>query len=209
MVREGERVAAGAPLARLVDYDRVRRVRAAEQSADSLGRAEAAARARGGADASWLAAARTAAEVRRDGLRAGAAQALLRAGESGTVLSARPEALLGRRVVAGAPLLRLGDADSLEVRIVLAAGAGLVRAGQRVHLLTNAADRRAGTVAEVGVPAGARANAGVVEARVRLAAGPAWRVGTRGDARVEVARSTVLGALVWGVRTRMRSDLLL
>jgi hypothetical protein len=48
-----------------------------------------------------------------------------------------------------------------------------------------------------------------VEARVRLAAGGPWRPGARGEASVELERSTVLGAIWWMLRQRVRGDLLL
>lgn len=210
LVREGERVAPGAPLARLVDYGAARALRTAERVVDSLSGAEVAARTRGTADGARLTAERAAAVMRRDGLRDATRRTLVRAGWAGVVLSARPEALLGRRVAAGELLLRLGDGDSLDVRVLLRVGAGLVRPGQRVHLLSDAADGRAATVVAVVVPLDRhRSGDQVVEARVRLDAGRAWRVGTRGAARVEVARSTVAGAVWWAVRTRLRGDLLL
>jgi hypothetical protein len=48
-----------------------------------------------------------------------------------------------------------------------------------------------------------------VEARVRRAAGEAWRPGSRGEASVELRRSNVLGALWWNARQLVRGDLLL
>jgi hypothetical protein len=50
---------------------------------------------------------------------------------------------------------------------------------------------------------------GGVEARVRLPAGPAWRAGVTGEASVRLRRSNLLGALWWGVRQRVRQDILL
>ena len=48
-----------------------------------------------------------------------------------------------------------------------------------------------------------------VEARVRLPAQPAWRPGASGEAAVVVRRSNILGAMWWGVRRKVRSDVLL
>jgi len=48
---------------------------------------------------------------------------------------------------------------------------------------------------------------GQLEARAQVAAGAALRPGVTGEARVTVRRTNLLGALVWGVRKRVRSDL--
>jgi len=48
---------------------------------------------------------------------------------------------------------------------------------------------------------------GWIEARVRRAAGEAWRPGTAGEASIELARSSVLGALWWKARQLLRTDL--
>ena len=53
------------------------------------------------------------------------------------------------------------------------------------------------------------ASGGPVEARVRRAAGDAWRPGARGEASVVSGRSNVLGALWWNARQLVRTDLLL
>jgi hypothetical protein len=50
---------------------------------------------------------------------------------------------------------------------------------------------------------------GGVEARVRLPTGPAWRAGVTGEASIRLRRSNLLGALWWGVRQRVRQDILL
>jgi hypothetical protein len=97
----------------------------------------------------------------------------------------------------------------VEVRIRLrGSGATLVRPGQRVELLSLAdvAHPVRGTVASVSREAVSRQE---IEARVRLAAQPAWRPGAGGSASVIVRRSNIAGALWWAMRKRVRSDILL
>lgn len=50
---------------------------------------------------------------------------------------------------------------------------------------------------------------GQVEARVRVPATSAWRQGVSGEVVITVRRSSILGAMWWGVRRRIRNDLLL
>jgi hypothetical protein len=125
---------------------------------------------------------------------------------AGVVVTPRPEALVGRRLEAGDTLLVLATLDSVEVRVALTgAGATRVRAGQVVHLVSYAdvAHPWSGlteSVSEAGV-------AGVVEARVHIPASEVWRAGARGEASVELSRSTVAGALWWNLRRRLRADL--
>ena len=125
------------------------------------------------------------------------------------VLTERPELLAGQWVEAGQVVLTVGAPDSVEVRIRLrGGGATRVEPGQRVRLLSlgDVGHPVQGTVASVS-----RAALGgdTVEARVRLPADPAWRPGASGEAAVVVRRSNVLGAMWWGVRRRVRSDVLL
>jgi hypothetical protein len=49
----------------------------------------------------------------------------------------------------------------------------------------------------------------VLEARARMAAGPSFRPGMTGEARVTVRESNVWGALWWNIRRHIRSDILL
>lgn len=208
-VAEGERVRAGAPVVRLrdpsVDRELLRLVRAADSLA-AAARAAVAAGAvgtsarlarEGAATAAQLAAVR----ARREALT-------LRARTDAVVLTPRPERLLGRRVPPGARLLALGTVDSLEVRVTLDRGAGRVRPGQRVRLVTQTG-ATAPPHATVASVARAQSAGTGMEARVRLAAGAGWHPGVTGQARVELARTTVLGAAWWAVRTRLRADLLL
>ena len=123
------------------------------------------------------------------------------------------EELVGRRVTVGDTLLSLAAVDSVELRIALAGGgATRVRPGQVVHAISFA-DLRAPWTARVGEVfhwrADGSASGGPVEARVRRAAGDAWRPGARGEASVVSGRSNVLGALWWNARQLVRTDLLL
>ena len=217
LVREGTSVAAGAPLVRLRDFDLERRVLAQRRAVDSLGALERRLRARvqGGA------AGGSAGELERHARQRAVAEAelagsleriealALRARHAGVVLTERPELLAGQWVEAGQVVLTVGTPDSVEVRIRLrGGGATRVEPGQRVRLLSlgDVGHPVHGTVASVS-----RAALGgdTVEARVRLPADPAWRPGASGEAAVVVRRSNVLGAMWWGVRRRVRSDVLL
>jgi hypothetical protein len=133
----------------------------------------------------------------------------LRARLPAMVLTRRPEELVGRRIESGDTLLILGDPDSVELRIALADGGGpLVRASQPVRLLSYADVTRPVTAALLGT-APAAGGGHVVEGRARVARGTGWFSGSTGEASVRLRRSNVLGALWWGVRKRIRQDLLL
>lgn len=210
LVREGTAVPAGAPLLRLRQFELEHAVLQERRAVDSLGLLEAVARSRGGAgEAERLARDRTVAEVRLAGtserLRAG----VLRAPASGVVLTARPEWLAGQWISAGETVLTLGEPDSVEARIrVRGSGATQVEPGQEVSLLSFAdpANPVTGIVASVSRIS---ATGDHVEVRVHLPAAPAWRPGASGEASIALRQSNVLGALVWTVRKRVRSDLLL
>ena len=208
--REGLHAPAGAPLARLLnpDLDRLRAVAARE--ADSLHADELLARGNGWPDeVERLAAERASAEARLRALDARRSALTLRALAPGDVLTPRPELLLGSPASAGDTVLLLGDADSLELRITLiGGGATLVQPGQPLSLVLHAdpAHPVQGRVLSV---APAASGAELLEARVRMAGGGAWRPGGTGEASIRIRRSTVAGVLWWGVRKRARSDLLL
>jgi putative peptide zinc metalloprotease protein len=213
-VVEGMRVAAGAPLLRIVDRELDRRRIDAAGLVDSLALAESAARSAGrSGEASQLEAERGAALAELERLERRTAALTLRATDDGVVLTPHAEELVGRRVAAGDTLLALASADSVEVRIALAgAGATRVRAGQIVHLISFAdpaapLTARIGDVSSGGI--GRRPGDGAVEARVRRSVGDAWRPGASGEASVELRRSNVLGALWWNARQLVRVDLLL
>jgi hypothetical protein len=50
---------------------------------------------------------------------------------------------------------------------------------------------------------------GAIEARVAIRSDGMWRAAATGEARVEIQRSSLLGALWWAMRQRVRSDILL
>jgi multidrug efflux pump subunit AcrA (membrane-fusion protein) len=213
LAHEGTRIPAGAPVIRIQDLA-LEQARAARLRArDSLAAEEIRARAHGeGADAERLGAERAVLAARLGELDARLAALVLRARAGGDVLTPRPEQLMGRRVESGDTLVILGDADSLEVRVALdGAGATLVRPGQTVSLLSYAAVARPilGVVHSVSPAAGLGPHRPGVEVRARVPAGGSWRVGVTGEASVRLRRSNLLGALWWGARQRIRSDLLL
>jgi multidrug resistance efflux pump len=208
--REGLSTLAGAPLARLEspELEQLRAVAARE--ADSLAADGLLARGYGWADeVERLAAERASAEARLRALDARRSALTLRARAAGEVLTPRPELLLGRLAAAGDTVLLVADADSLELRVRLAGGgANLVEPGQAVTLVSHAdpAHPVHATVASVAPTANGTDR---LEARIRTAAGGVWLPGTTGEASIRIRRSTVAGALWWGVRKRVRSDLLL
>jgi putative peptide zinc metalloprotease protein len=216
LVAEGDHVSAGTPLLRLVDHALDRDFLEALRLADSLSLAETAARASGGyggaARASRLAAERATQLGVIAALEARAHLLMVRAVGDGVVITQRPEALVGHRVAAGDALVTLASLDSVELRIALAAGATRVRAGQLVHAVSYA-DIGApwtgvvGSVSAADVPADSVGQPAVIEARVRRSADAAWRVGVHGEARIDLARSTILGALWWNARQAIRADL--
>ena len=217
LIAEGDRVTAGTPLLRLVDRSLERELVDALRLADSLSLAEAAARASGGsggaARAAQLSAERATELGMMTALEARLNRLTIRATGDGIVITPRPEAFAGRRVVVGDSLITLASLDSVELRIALAAaGATRVRAGQSVHALSyaNVTAPWTGVVQSVSVtsvPGDSASRQRVVEARVGRLADAAWRVGVRGEARIDLAQSTVLGALWWNARQLIRADL--
>ena len=214
LVAEAQRIAAGGPMLRLVDYalerDRLRLGRVV----DSLAAAEVGALAGGRvADAEALAASRRSALAQLSVLEQRTERLTLRAPIAGTVMTIHPEDLLGRGVWPGDPLIVVAALDTVEARIAVSgAGATRVRSGDVVHLVSygNLEDQWIGQVDEVAVAAdSAEQRAGALEARVRFAPNDAWRPGTRGEATIEVGRSTLFGALWWHLRQWVRGDALL
>ena len=131
---------------------------------------------------------------------------------TGVVITPRVQELVGLRVDAGDEIMRVAMLDSLEARIALArAGATSVRPGQVVHLITlgAVAEPVDGVVGAVAPAGGSAAEPGTIEARVRVDRGTRWRAGATGEASVEIRRSTMLAALWWSVRQRIRGDVLL
>jgi multidrug resistance efflux pump len=210
-VREGTRVPAGAPVARIIDRALQRELLVAARVVDSL--SAGASRARAGnrpAFAAELDEQRAAASARLAGLESRIDALTLRARVQGIVTTSHVEDQTGRRVDFGTQILTIASVDSLEARISLdGAGATRVRAGQTVHLVTNASPGSQ-LVASIGeVSSAGRGSTGSVEARVPVRSGGPWRASAAGEARVEIQRSTVLGAIWWAMRQRVRGDILL
>ncbi|HVE32139.1 MAG TPA: hypothetical protein VNC18_01155 [Gemmatimonadaceae bacterium] len=213
-VTAGMRVAAGAPLLRLVDHSLDGALLVAAGVIDSVSRAEIGARASGAvAVASRLAAERNAAAASLAVLEQRAARLTVRALGAGTVATPRPEELSGRRVLAGDSLLTLITGDSVELRIVLPrAGSVQVHPGQAVHAVSFADVTHPWTGEVSAVAAGAdpdAANARALEVRARRVSDAVWRVGSSGEASIVLRRSTVFGALWWKARQLLRTDFLL
>jgi HlyD family secretion protein len=161
------------------------------------------------ADVARLEAERATDAAHLDGMTSANRDLTVRAVVPGIVVTPRPEQLTGRWVDLGEPLIEVGQPDSLEVRIALTgAGATQVRPGQPVHLVFHA-DATTLAARVTGLALSGTSAAGAVEARVGMGGSTAWRPGMTGEASVTLRRSNVWGALWWGVRKRVRTDLLL
>ncbi len=207
MVREGTRVAPGAPLLRLRNLELERDAVIAAREADSLARMARIAFAAGDASrAAMLDAEQRSIAAHARGLADRAGALTMRALAAGEIISERPEELLGRHVTAGTPLLLAGMTDEPEARVVLhGAGASLVRSGQPVRLALN--DGRTATGVVRSVAPSSDSTTGTTEARIAIE-DRAWRIGTRGTARITLRQSSVAGAALWRIRSGLRSDLL-
>jgi putative peptide zinc metalloprotease protein len=208
--RQGTRVEAGAPLLEIRDFDLERNLIAVQRRSDSLIARERQARADGRpAEMARLEAEQGAEAARLAGLTADKERLTMRAVGSGTILTPRPEELTGRWIDRGQPLLQLGVPDSVEIRIALTGpGSTQVRPGQAMRLFLNADGHR--IAAPIGsVAAASSGDSGAVEVRVALPAGREVRPGVTGEASVTLRRSNIWGSLWWGVRRRIRSDILL
>jgi len=203
---EGARVTAGAPLVRLRSLTLDRDAVTLRRLADSLAGREAIARARGSeASARHFAAERDEQAAKLGGVLARLRTLTLRAPVTGVVVTPRLAESVGRWMPRGAVAVRLDAPDWIELRVILEpAGATLVRPGQPAALIS---------YADVGRPMRAEvasvSAAGVLEARVRVTGDAVLRAGVTGEAKVTVRRSSLFGALWWGIRKRVRSDLLL
>ncbi len=211
---EGTRVPAGAPILVLRDFDLEREAIALRRTVDSLAARSAEARARGAsADNARLAPALEAATANLAALRERIDQLTLRAPVTAVVATARLEEMVGRRFEQGDTVVRLlGRPDTLELRVALErAGATLVRPGQTARVVpysdVGAAARL--PVATISAAGAGDSSEGQFEARVMVPAGRAYRPGVTGEAEITIRRSNVFGALWWGIRKRVRSDLLL
>ena len=209
-VREGTRVEAGMPLIEVRDLDLERTALAAGRRVDSLVARETQARAAGRtAEVARLAAERATDAARLEGMSVQQHALTIRALASGVVVTRRPEELTGQWVHLGQRLVELGQPDSLEVRIALTgAGATRVRAGQAARLVFHA-DGGTMDARVTGVAQLSSAESGTVEARIGIGDPGRWRPGMTGEASVTIRESNVWGSLWWGIRKRVRTDLLL
>ena len=210
--REGSVVEAGAVVARILDVDLVRRLTERTRVADSLAAEGDAARATrlAGVDAQ-LAAEYGAARAALSADEGRIAQALIRARIAGTVVTPYPERQVGRRVGPGDTLLVIQDLSQLEARARLgSSGSARVTPGQRVRLISyqSVAAPLEATVTSVSSAAGG-GEFGELEVRIALPPDSRLRAGATGEASVLWRRSTMLGALWWAVRSRVRNDLIL
>ena len=208
--REGTQVSPGAPLVHIRNLELERELLASQRVTDSLAVRVTQARARArSADAAVIEAEHRAELARLSGLRQRTEALRIRALHGGVIVTRRPEELAGRWVSHGEEVLRLGTSDSVEIRIALAgAGRTLVRVGNPVRLLSDAslAPPVKARVAAVS-PAGSSPDHH--EVRLRLPAGVSWRPGMTGRAKITLRPTNLWGALWWGVRGTVRSDILL
>ena len=210
MVREGTRVSAGAPLFQIRNLPLERELIASQRVSDSLALRSAEARGQGRfAAAAEIDAERAVEGARLAGLRERQEVLRIRARGNGTVVTPRPEELVGRWVSSGEVVLQLGQADSVEVRIPLNnAGGTLVRPGAPVRLLPDATLSQADRVHVASVST-ASSGAEAVEVRLRVPAGEGLLPGMTGRASVKLRDSNLWGALWWSIRRGVRSDIFL
>jgi multidrug efflux pump subunit AcrA (membrane-fusion protein) len=208
-VLEGSQVAAGAPLIQIRNLELERELIRSRRVNDSLAARSAQARSHGrSAEAAELDAERASEEALLTGLRRRVEALRIRALGGGTVITPRPQELVGRWVASGAAVLEVGQFDSVEIRIALrGAGGTLVRQGSPTRLLADATPDA--PVSAVVTSLSATATPTTVEARLRLPAHRNWRPGMTGRARVTVRKSNLWGALWWSIRRGIRSDILL
>ena len=208
-VLEGTRVAAGAPLLQIRNLELERELIAARRINDSL--AARSAQARGQSrfgDASEIEAERSSVSAHLTGLGQRVEALRIRALGAGTVITPRPEELVGHWVASGETVLLVGEIDSVEIRIALeGAGGTLIRRGSRARLLLDATldPPVSAVVASISEAATPR----TVEARLLLPAVNGLRPGMTGRASVTVRDSNLWGALWWSIRRGIRSDILL
>ena len=209
-VREGTRVEAGMPLVEVRDLDLERAAIVTSRRVDSLVARESQARAAGRtAEVARLAAERATDAARLEGMTVEQQALTVRALAPGVVVTRRPEELTGQWVSLGQRLVELGQPDSLEVRIALTgAGATRVRSGQPARLVFHA-DGRTMDARVSGVAQLSSAGSGTVEARIGMDGSVRWRPGMTGEASVTIRKSNVWGSIWWGIRKRVRTDLLL
>ena len=210
--REGSVVDAGTPVARILDVELLRGLAARSRVADSLAAEGSVARASrmAGKDAQ-LAAEQGAARATLSADEGRIAQATIRARIAGTMVTPHPERQVGRRVGPGDTLLVIQDQSQLEARARLSsAGSARVKPGQRVRLISYQRLAAPLEATVTSVSSAARAGEfGALEVRITLPPDARLLAGATGEASVLWGRSTVLGAIWWAVRSRIRNDLIL
>jgi putative peptide zinc metalloprotease protein len=208
-VLEGTRVAAGAPLLQIRNLQLERELIASRRINDSLAARLAQARSDSRlAEAAEIDAERSSEAARLAGLQRRVDALRIRALAAGTVVTPRPEELVGRWTASGATVLQVGELDSVEIRISLpGAGGTLIRKGSPARLLADATLDR--PVSALVSSVSTTATPQTVEARVLLPAHQGWRPGMTGRASVTVRESNLWGALWWSIRRGIRSDILL
>jgi putative peptide zinc metalloprotease protein len=212
MVREGDVVEAGAPVARLVSPElELERARAAARVA-ALGREAGTAR---GLMASDRAALRTleleAAQVLLAQVEARRAALHLHAPFRGRVLTPRLEERINEGVPAGEPLVEMAGVDAWRVRVVLPSReAGGIHPGAITALRFPAAPQTTWRTQVVELaPAAAGGEVILFTPMPADAVERQFRAGMSGRARVVVQRTTVGGALLRAARRTIRTDVLL
>jgi len=176
-VREGVQVPTGAALARLVDRDLEREMLAAARAVDSVTVATSRARA-----------AQSSGTLER--LEAERSAAVARF----TALQARIDALtLRARWTGTVTTPRVQEVEGRRVE----AGDAIMRLATLDTLEARVALARAG----------AAGDRGTIEIRVPVGLSIGWRAGATGEASVELRRSTMLMAILWNVRQKIRNDL--
>jgi multidrug efflux pump subunit AcrA (membrane-fusion protein) len=211
LVTEGDRVAAGEPVARMRNPALEREAIQEQRLLDSLTLVSSRYRAAGSAGLAGAYAAEAAeARARLGGIGLRLAALTIRAPVQGVVATTRLEEKTGRRLEPGERFALIAAVDSLDLRIILAGvGASLVRAGQPARLISYADPGRPLRAAVTSVsPAADSLRIGSVEARIRIPAGEGqWRAGMDGEGRVTVRRSNLAGVLLWQIRSWMRREL--
>jgi hypothetical protein len=210
LVREGTRVAAGAPLIQIRNIALERQMVASRRVRDSLALQSAEARGRERfTDLALLDADRAIEDARLKGLSETESALHIRSLRGGTVLTQRPEELLGRWVSSGEVILQVADTDSLEIRIrIRGAGGTQIRPGNQARLLSDAT-LHGPSKARVSEVSAAATSPEQIEARLRIAASDSWRPGVTGRASITIRDSNLWGALWWAIRRAVRTDILL
>ncbi|MEP6590435.1 MAG: HlyD family efflux transporter periplasmic adaptor subunit [Gemmatimonadota bacterium] len=209
---EGRVIEAGEPVASILSLELNRALARSNRSVDSLGTSEQLARSRAQAGmAAQLEAESQSARATAGGIQSRVEQTIIRARIGGTMVTPHPEQQIGRQVDPGDTLMMLQDLTTLEARARLSApGSAQILPGQRVRLISydDVGAPFDGVVLSVAPVGGADAS-GALDVRVSMPTTSRLRAGAAGEVRVLWGKSTLLGALWWAIRGRIRNDLLL